>query len=142
MTKHKEKQKKTGFALLNSVLIAAFFLGGGIIFLLATAGITEMLFLPSFIVNAALGILYGIYRKNGAMKVPVIICRVLAIVMVTSCSAHPLSALISRTIKLCIRLKERFSDTVSVPEMTGEKFCPTNCLRNVMNISSVQNFVC
>ena len=72
MTKHKEKQKKTGFALLNSVLIAAFFLGGGIIFLLATVGITEMLFLPFFIVNAALGILYGIYRKNGAMKVPVI----------------------------------------------------------------------
>jgi hypothetical protein len=90
MTKHKEKQKKTGFALLNSVLIAAFFLGGGIIFLLATVGITEMLFLPFFIVNAALGILYGIYRKNGAMKVPVIICRVLAIVMVIVLFGSPI----------------------------------------------------
>ena len=54
MTKHKEKQKKTGFALLNSVLAVAFFLGGGIIFLLATVGITEMLSFMVFTEKTAL----------------------------------------------------------------------------------------
>lgn len=90
MTKNKEKQKKTGFALLNAVIVAAFFLGGGIIFLLATIGITDMLFLPFVIVNAALGILYNIYKKNGTLKVPVIVCRVLAILMLIVLFGSPI----------------------------------------------------
>ncbi len=63
MTNITPKQKKTGFALLNSVLAVSFFFGG-IIFLIATIGITAMLLLPFIIVNAALAVFYGIYRKK------------------------------------------------------------------------------
>ena len=89
MTNINQKQKKTGFALLNSVLAVSFFLGG-IIFLIATIGITAMLLLPFIIVNAALAVFYGIYRKNGAMKVPVIFCRVTAILMVIVIFGSPI----------------------------------------------------
>lgn len=89
MTNITPKQKKTGFALLNSVLAVSFFFGG-IIFLIATIGITAMLLLPFIIVNAALAVFYGIYRKNGAMKVPVIFCRVTAILMVIVIFGSPI----------------------------------------------------
>ena len=89
MTNITQKQKKTGFALLNSVLAVSFFFGG-IIFLIATIGITVMLLLPFIIVNATLAVFYGIYRKNGAMKVPVIFCRVTAILMVIVIFGSPI----------------------------------------------------
>ena len=89
MTDITQKQKKTGFALLNPVLAVSFFFGG-IIFLIATIGITIMLLLPFIIVNAALAVFYGIYRKNGAMKVPVIIFRVTAVLMVVVIFGSPI----------------------------------------------------
>ena len=90
MTNITQKQKKTGFALLNSVLAAAFFFGGGIIFLIATIGISGALFFPSVIVNIILAILYKNYKKTGRFRLPVIICRVTAILMVIVIFGSPI----------------------------------------------------
>ena len=90
MTNINQKQKKTGFALLNSVLAYVFIFGGGMIFVIATIGISGALFFPSVIVNVILAILYNNYKKNGHFRLPVIIFRVTAILMVIVIFGSPI----------------------------------------------------
>ena len=77
----RKKKKMSGFGMLNVLMVIAFFFLGGFILVLATAGITMFLIIPSIIVNALLACFYKRYKQNGTMKTQMIISRCIAILL-------------------------------------------------------------
>ncbi|MBP3268238.1 MAG: hypothetical protein J6M07_07960 [Ruminococcus sp.] len=79
MAETAKKKTASGFILLNILIVIAFIVTCGPLWLLTTAGITLFLIIPHMVSTALCPLFYEHFKKKGTKRVPLRICRCVSV---------------------------------------------------------------
>jgi len=79
MAETAKKKTASGFILLNILIVIAFIVTCGPLWVLTTAGITLFLIIPHMVSTALCPLFYEHFKKKGTKRVPLRICRCVSV---------------------------------------------------------------
>lgn len=85
-----KKPKKSVYFYINIILVIAFVLLCGPMWMIPTLGITVIFYIPAFVSNIALPLLYDKYRRYGRFRPALIITRCIAVLSVLIIFTSPI----------------------------------------------------